>query len=115
MTYFVVGAVMWGAGIIDWSQIGLVEMIMADPGGDVNPGVQQDLESAGGPIQNAAQSVGGPVLAVFQLIVGIIGYMFWPITVLASQGAPAEAILLLGGVPTVAFWMGVIRMLRESA
>ena len=116
ISYFVVGAVMWGAGIIDWAQIGIAEFFISDPAaGTPNPDAAGELEGMGGPIQSAAGTLTGPLLAIWVVVRDFVGFLFWPITVLASIGAPAEVVLLLGGTPTVAFFMGFIRVIRESA
>lgn len=116
LIYFVVGAMMWGGGAIIWTETGLNSLIIEDPqSGDVNDDTSQQLEEAGGPIREAAQSFGGPVLAIWNIVVQFIGYLFWPITVLQSVNAPPRLIVLLGGTPSVAFLAGIIRLIRDSA
>lgn len=114
--YFVIGAVMWGSGVIDYSQVGIVEFFVSDPTtATVNAQSTGALEGMGGPIQQAAGSLTGPLLAIWVVIRDFVGFLFWPITVLASVGAPPRVVLLFGGTPTVAFFMGFIRVIRESA
>jgi len=116
MVYFVVGAVMWGGGAIAWSETGLNSLIIEDPQtGEVNDNTTEQFEQAGGPIRQAAQSFGGPVLAIWNIVVQFIGYLFWPVTTLQSVNAPPRLVVLLGGAPSVAFVAGTIRLIRDSA
>lgn len=116
MAYFVMGAVMWGGGAIMWGDAGLGAIIVDQPAaGGVNDQTVQDLEDAGGPIQNALSQVGaGALIAVWNLVVKFFGFLTWPMTVLANGGAPPRVWVLLGGTPTMAFYTGVIRLIRTS-
>lgn len=116
VVYFVIGAVMWGGGAIAWSESGLNTLIIEDPAtGQVNEDTTTQLEDTGGPLRQAAQSFGGPVLAIWNIVVKFIGYLFWPITVLQSVNAPPRLVVLLGGTPSIAFLGGIIRLIRNSA
>lgn len=116
LIYFVVGATMWGGGAIAWSESGVGTLIVEDPQtGEVNSDTTDQLEQADGPIRRAAQSFGGPVLAIWNIVIKFIGYLFWPLTVLQGVGAPPRLTVLLGGAPSVAFLGGVIRLIRDSA
>jgi len=116
MVYFVIGAMMWGGGAIAWSETGLNNLIIEDPQtAEVNEETSGELEDAGGPIREAAQTFGGPVLAIWNIVVQFIGYLFWPIVTLQSVGAPPRLTVLLGGAPSVIFLGSVIRLIRNSA
>jgi len=116
LAYFVIGAIMWGGGAIQWAETGVNSFIIEDPQtAEVNEETSDKLESAGGPIREAAQSFGGPVLAVWNIVVQLIGALFWPVTVLQSVNAPPRIIVLLGGTPSIAFLGGALRLIRESA
>jgi hypothetical protein len=116
VTYFVIGAVMWGGGAIAWGETGLVGQFIEDPGGpnsqvEANQQTGDQLARSGGPIQEAAQSVGGSgLLAVWNIVAGIIGFAFWPVGVLVSVDAPPRLIVLAGGSMSTAFVAGVIRL-----
>lgn len=118
VAYFVVGALMWGAGVIQWSQAGVgVLFIDQSPGGgdvDINSTTSEDLENAGGPIQQAANSISGGLIAVWNLMVRLIGFLTWPITVLQSVNAPPRIVVLGGGTPTTAFFATLLRVIRGS-
>jgi hypothetical protein len=116
IAYFVMGATMWAGGAIAWSDAGLGSVIVSEPTADgVNQNTSEQLESAGGPIQNALSTVGGSALiAVYNLVVGLVSFMFWPITVMTSNGVPARLWVPLGGSVTMAFYGGFIRMIRSS-
>jgi len=117
VTYFVIGALMWGGGAISWDSTGLSGLIIDDPANGVstNESTAEDLENAGGPIQQSLQQLGGPLLAIWSIIVKFIGYLFWPITVLQSNNAPPRVTVLLGGTFSVAFIGATVRLIRGSA
>lgn len=116
MVYFVIGAVMWGGGAIAWSESGIGQLVVTDPqAGEVNEDLSGDLENSGGPLRQAAQNFGGPVLAIWNIVVKFIGYLFWPVTVLQSVNAPPRLVVLLGGTPTLAFLGGILRLITRSA
>lgn len=121
MAYFVIGTLMWGAGLITWDDSGVGSIIIDDPYGNSEDQVTNEetggaLEQAGGAIREAAAAVGGAgLLAVWDFLAGLTGFLFWPVTVLISVNAPAEFIGLFGGVPTLGFYLGLLRMIRGSA
>jgi hypothetical protein len=118
IVYFVIGAMMWGGGAINWQESGVGGLIVQSTGDDVeiNEQTADELQQRGGPIQEAAGALGAsPILAVWNLLVGLIGYLFWPITTLQGVGAPPRIVVLAGGTPVVAFYAGVLRLIRTSA
>jgi len=117
MTYFVLGAVMWGGGVIAWDDSGVGQFLIENPErGDTNENVRDNIEQAGGPIQQAAGTLsGGGLLAVWNFLVQLVGFLFWPITVLVSVNAPPRAIVLVGGTVSMAFFATLIRIIRSSA
>jgi hypothetical protein len=118
ITYFVIGAVMWGSGLLDAGQLGVAE-IFFDFGADGTVQASQQpqglLDAMGNSIVDVAGGLVGPVLAVWNVLTELISVLFWPVVALRSTGAPTSAVVLLGGTPTVAFFMGIIRTVRESA
>lgn len=116
LAYFIIGVIMWGGGAIDYGETGLVGQFISSTGGggdpvEVNEEAAQQLEQSGGPIQEAAQQIGGSaLLAVWNLIAGTIGYLFWPVGVLVGSNAPPQASILFGGSLTVAFFGGIVRL-----
>lgn len=118
ITYFVIGAVMWGSGLLDAGQLGVAEIFFDfSETGEVQPSEEPQglLDSMGNSIIDVAGGLVGPVLAVWDVLTQLISVLFWPVSALRSVGAPTEVVVLLGGTPTVAFFMGVIRTVRESA
>jgi hypothetical protein len=117
VAYFVIGALMWGGGAIAWDDTGLGGLIIDDPvnGVQTNESTADELENAGGPIQQSLQQLGGPLLAIWSIIVQFIGYLFWPIMVLQTANAPPRITVLLGGSFSVAFLSGTVRLIRGSA
>jgi len=117
VTYFVIGAVMWGGGAIAWDDSGVGQYLIEDPTrGDANEGVQSNIEQAGGPIQQAAGTIGGGgVLAIWNILVQFIAYLFWPLSVLISINAPPRATTLIGGTLVISFLATMVRIIRGSA
>lgn len=112
IVYFVIGAMMFGAGAITWGDTGVVGEVMGDPGdgGDLGSNKMVDrLNSIGGPIASAAAAAGGALLAVWNFIVEFISFVFWPVTVLSENGAPLSVTVLLGGTISTAFLAGILR------
>lgn len=118
VAYFVVGALMWGAGVISWQQAGIGGMFIdQNPNTDrieVNGTTSQDLKDAGGPIRQAANTVTGGLLAIWNLMVRLIGFLTWPITVAQSVAMPPRLVVMLGGTPTVAFFATLLRVIRGT-
>ena len=120
LAYFVIGAVMWGGGVVAWQDSGIGTLFVDDPSANgqtqVNSDTADDLEGAGGPIQEAASSagIGGGLLAVWNMLIQFIAFLFWPITTFDGANAPATITVIFGGTPTVAFFLGALRVLRES-
>lgn len=119
MTYFVIGAVMWAGGGLAFGQAGVVGVIFDDVGGSdgvtINSSTSDQIQRTGGPIQEAVASVGGSgLLAVYQLAAGFFGFLFWPITALIVSNAPPRAVVVLGGIMTLGFILGFIRLIASS-
>lgn len=119
ISYFVIGAVLWGSGLIDaGGNLGVVDIFFnVASDGTVVAAEQPDtlLGRVGSSVQDVAGGLVGPILAVWTALRELIGVLFWPVTTLITLNAPAEIVVLFGGTPTVAFFMGVIRTVRESA
>lgn len=119
LIYFVMGAMMYGGGVVTWQESGVVSVFIDYSPGEqveVNKETANDLEGLGGPIQEAAESIGGGgLIAAWNILSNIIGFLFWPITTLLSLNAPLEVVLIFGGIPTVAFFGSVLRLIRTSS
>lgn len=119
LAYFVMGAVMWGGGAIAWQDSGLGPVFIETPGDgttQANEETSDDLSQLGGPIQAAASAVAGTgLIAVWNILVKIVGVLNWPIITLISQNAPPRVTVVGGGAITVAFWVTFIRLVRSSA
>ena len=116
LTYFVLGVMMWGAGLADAGALGVVDIFfqVSETGAQPESGTGGLLEGMGASLEDPDTLVFGPVLAVFQAISGFVGALFWPVVVLNNVGAPTEVVLLLGGVPVAAFFFGFVRIVRTS-
>lgn len=116
LAYFVMAVVMWGGGAITWADTGVAQLLVDEPGtGTINTDTASQLEQTGGPIQEAAATVGGTgLLAAWNLLVQFISSLFWPIITLQGLGAPPRVWVVLGGIPTFAFYASLITLIRSS-
>jgi len=117
LAYFVIGSVMIGGGAIDLDDAGVAQFFVDETDGEYGPaqGRQSDLQGLAGALQSVVDAVVGPIVLIYNLILGLIAYLNWPLTVLASVGAPPMAILLIGGSFTAAFYLSIVRLIRVSA
>lgn len=121
IAYFVIGAVMFGGGAIDFEEAGVANFFLEQESPDEvrpttgNESATGELDSVGGAITELAELLAGPIIFVWNLFVGLIAYLNWPVFVLISHNAPMGVVVLLGGTPTAMFYMGVIRLVRTSA
>lgn len=116
IAFYLMGAMMWAGGAIPWDEAGLGQLLIEQPStAELNENTSDQLENSRGPVQEAVGSLGGgALLAVWNMLVKIIGYLFWPITVLVNNNAPARVWVPLGGAPTIAFYGALIRLIRTS-
>lgn len=118
LIYFVIGAVMFGGGAVTWDNSGPSQFFIdIDSEGDVSPADEpgDQLTGVSSVITNLVGAFGGPAILVWNLFVGLIGYIHWPVIVLLENQAPPRVTVLLGGTLQVAFYMATIRMVRTSA
>jgi hypothetical protein len=119
MVYFVMGAVMFGAGLIGWSDAGFATVLLDNPENQsisANEETGDSLNSLDGPVGEAAGSSGeGGLLSVLNLVTSIADFLFWPISLFLTLNAPPSVVLLFGGAPTTAFYMGLLLLVRSSA
>ncbi|MCG1002859.1 MULTISPECIES: hypothetical protein [Halobacterium] len=117
MAYFVIGAVMFGGGAIQWNESGAAQFFVSNNSGDVSGADQaaSNLGGIGGAIQSVIDMFAGPLIIVWNLIVGLLSFMHWPIIVLESNNAPPSVTILLGGAFVVAFYMSLIGLVTRSA
>lgn len=115
VAYFLIGAVLWAGGAVPWVEAGVGESFVNASDGD-NVTVEEDredeLDQGSGTFADIVESTVGVVVGVVNVLSGLVGYLFWPISTLNSAGAPVELVVLLGGTPTVAFFMSVLRFVR---
>lgn len=118
LAYFLMGAILWGGGVIHWNQAGVGSVVIqhADKNATVNASTGQQLQGMKGPIETAVSSVfGGGLLAVIGLLFAFFEYIFWPITTLLGVHAPMVVVVTLGGGLTMAFIVSAISLVRRSA
>lgn len=116
VTYFLIGAILWGAGFVSYGDAGPVEVFVNDPiAGVVEDSIVSDLESMGGPISNVVGTLGGGLLAVWGFLTNFLDLVFWPYTTLHANGAPPRVSLVLGGGVVAAFVGAIIRTVRGTA
>lgn len=117
MIYFILGAVLFGGGVVSWNNSGLTKFFIHQSAGDVGPSshTQSKLSGVSGEITSIIGSFGGSAIIVWDLFTGLIAFLNWPLFVFLGSGAPVSVVVLLGGTPTVAFYMAAIRLVRSSA
>jgi len=120
MAYFICGVLLWATvPAVGWGQVGVGGEILDNPDDGSVQGqdsVQNDLEGIGGAISSAVQTVsGGGILAVWGIISGFISLVFWPVTVMIAVNAPGVITVLAGGSLSMAFIVGLIKIVRGSA
>lgn len=117
LTYLVVGIVMFGGGIVEFTDAGLINYF-ANPGSGgtfITSGeALGQLETAGGSLSSVVSLAVGMVLVVWRLVVDLLSFFHWPVLVLNQVNAPPTAVLLLGFTPVAAFYLAVLRVLRLS-
>jgi len=117
LAYFVVGAVMFGGGAISYEESGVASFFVEQDGGQFGPAqdAEEELGGIGTAISNLVGQFIGGIQLVYNLVVGLLGFINWPIIVLSQNNAPPIATLLIGGSFTVAFYGSVIRLIRGAA
>ena len=118
MAYFLIGSVLWAGGAIPWDDAGIGNVIVDVQADDVTTqeNTSQDLKQLGGPIQEASTTVsGGGLIAAWNIIVKLVGFLFWPVVVLDGIGAPKRIVVVLGGTMVMAFIVGLIAVVRQGS
>ena len=118
-TYFVLGAMSWGAGLVDRDGAGMVNTFFHIQDGNVQTvdGVTTMLTSLGSGLSDfepAALALGSVVL-ILGIIRDIAFYLFWPVVTLQTLQAPPEIVLLLGGSLVATFFLATVRVFRAAA
>lgn len=117
LAYFVIGAVMFGGGAISFQDAGVTKFFVDDAGDtfETSDNASGTLDRLGNAITNLINAALGAIQLIYNLVVGLLGYLNWPILVLSTNNAPPIAVLLLGGSFQVAFYVSVVRLVRVSA
>ncbi len=85
MIYFVMGAVCFGGGAVTFDNSGVTKyFVEMDGSGGVSPesGPEEKLSGLSGAITSLVGQFGGPIILVWNLFVGLISFLHWPLTVL---------------------------------
>jgi len=117
LAYFVIGAIMFGGGAISYEESGVASFFVEQDGGQFGPAqnAEEELGGIGTAISNLVGQFIGGIQLVYNLVVGLLGFINWPLIVLSQNNAPPIATLLIGGSFTVAFYGSVIRLIRGAA
>lgn len=112
MAYFMIGVVMWGGGVIGWSQAGVGQQFVDAGGNQVQPNesTADQLERTGGVVNQAAQSLAGPVILVWNLVTNFIRFLFWPVTTMTAVNAPPQLVVLSAAL-SIGFFVALIGLL----
>lgn len=114
LAYFMIGAVLWGGGVIGWDNSGVVGVVVDDPAsGQVDSETAGNVENSQNIFQQAAKATGGgALLAAVNVIGSFLEFVGWPLAVLYRLQAPIEVQVLLGGGLTTAFIAAFARYAR---
>jgi hypothetical protein len=117
VVYFVLGALMFGGGAVTWDDSGPTKYFISQDATGVSADEQtrQNLGGVAGAITSLVGQVGAPLILVWNLIVGLVSFLNWPIFVLAENSVPPRVTILLGGTLTVMFYGSIARLIRRSA
>lgn len=116
LAYVVIGAVMFGGGAVDASEMGMASKFIntdEDFGptrGDDTP--SHEMTSAIGSADDYAAMLTGTILLAANMITVVVVYLNWPIVVLLQNGAPPTAIAVMGVPFTAAFYMSILSAVR---
>lgn len=116
LIYFVLGAVMFGGGAITFDNSGVTQFFIEQEPTGVAPGDQPNdkLSGLAGAITSLVGEFGGGTVLIWNLVVGLFGFMNWPIVVLLENHAPPSVIILLGGSLTASFYLAVVGLVKTS-
>lgn len=108
LAYFVIGVVMWGGGAINWEQAGVAQFFF-DVNGGVTPSgeLEANLSGVGTAIQSVINMAIGGLQIFWNLIVGVVSFMHWPVVVLAGGNAPPRITVLVGGGMVAVFYLSL--------
>lgn len=114
LTYFIIGAVMWGGGALALEDAGVVNFFVEDGDSgivpDSDPG--DTLENQAGVIQSVAALAVGGLVFVINLLSAIFTYLNWPFAVLLQHNAPPTVTVLLGGSFTAGFYLSMFSIVK---
>lgn len=123
LAYFVIGAVMFGGGVIAMDDTGLAQWFIDTDGDQVSveervsnndDDTKSKFEELGNSIKSVVNAFGGPLILVWNTVTGLIGYMHWPVVVLASNNAPPKITILVGGSFVAAFYVSIVGLVMSS-
>lgn len=115
LAYFVIGAVMFGGGAIDFDEAGITKLMISNEGGEV--GIADSFIAQWKSITTSPtifESIGGAMIMIWDLLVLFLGGAFWPVLVMASNDSPTTVTVLLGGSFAMAFVVAGLRFIRSS-
>lgn len=117
LLYFVLGAVMFGGGAVTYDDSGVTKYFIDEDGENVAAGNEpsSNLQGVAGAITSLVGQVGGATVLVWNLAVGVVSFLNWPIVVCIENGVPPSVTVLLGGSPTVMFYGSLVTLVRSSA
>jgi len=115
--YFVLGALMFGGGAVSWDNSGPTKYFVSVDATGVSPDDQpeQNLDGVAGAITSLVGQFGAPLILVWNIVVGLVSFLNWPIFVMAENSVPPRVTVLLGGSLTVMFYGSLVTLIRSSA
>jgi hypothetical protein len=115
--YFVLGALMFGGGAVSWDSSGPTKYFVSQDqtGVSADSQPQQQLGGVAGAITSLLGQFGAPLVLVWNLVVGLVSFLHWPIFVMAENSVPPRVTVLFGGGLTVMFYGSLVRLVKSSA
>lgn len=117
LAYFVIGAMMWGGGVLTFEEAGVITAVVTTDDGRVDPGeaFSETIDRQDSIIGGVVSAFGGGLLIVWNLIKIVFDFIHWPIITLSENHAPPEITALLGGGMTLSFYIAVVTLVSRSS
>lgn len=117
LAYFVIGAMMWGGGVLTFEEAGVITAVVTTDDGRVDPAqaFSDAIDRQDSIIGGVVSAFGGGLLIVWNLIKIIFDFIHWPIITLSENHAPPEITVLLGGGMTLSFYIAVAILVSRSS
>lgn len=117
LAYFVIGAMMWGGGVLTFEEAGVITAVVTTDDGRVAPAeaFANRIDQQNSIIGGVVSAFGGGLLIVWNLVKIIFDFIHWPIITLSENHAPPALTVLLGGGMTLSFYIAIAILVSRSS